>query len=218
MSTGKDKIKGALAATWANAEELAETPGVHSAMSAFSHDSSGDNGTGVVLAVLEAIAARNAAPALAPKVLTDDAAVEEAVRRYGPALYLPGDIRHDMQTTVAFYACYEWLRDNGCLAPAPGLTVEEVIDVVDEWMREPDENGDYFKRDNRRARLTAALTTKASPAKEKPVGAAPLLEFRSKVSSMWYRTPQAAGDVDAVRLFVPGVELPFFYSLDPTAS
>ena len=49
------------------------------------------------------------------KWLTDEEAKEEAVRRYGHALYHPGDFRHDTQPTIAFYKAYEWLRDNGYL-------------------------------------------------------------------------------------------------------
>lgn len=67
----------------------------------------------------------------APKVLTEDAAKDEALKRYGPALYKPGDPRHDMQSTIVFYACYEWLRDNGYLAPAAGMTVEETDAIID---------------------------------------------------------------------------------------
>ena len=42
-------------ATWDRAEDLSNDPGVHSALVAFSHDSTGDNGTGVVQAILEAL-------------------------------------------------------------------------------------------------------------------------------------------------------------------
>ena len=53
--------------------------------------------------------------------VSDDAAKDEAVKRYGPAFYMPGDPRHDMQTTVAFYSCYEWLRDMNYLKPSRAI-------------------------------------------------------------------------------------------------
>lgn len=55
-----------------------------------------------------------------------------------------------------------WVCNNHATHPpqAAGLTVEGMIEVVDRWMREPNEDGDYFKRDNLRARLTAAIEAK----------------------------------------------------------
>lgn len=44
--------------TWTDANKLAEVPSVHDALAAFSEDSTGDNGTAVVLAVLEAAQSR----------------------------------------------------------------------------------------------------------------------------------------------------------------
>lgn len=93
------------------------------------------------------------------KVLTDEAVKDEAVKRYGPALYKPGDPRHDMQSVIVFYSCYEWLRDNGYLAPAP-VDIERIVGVVDVWMREADENGNYFTRNHLRERLANTLTPK----------------------------------------------------------
>lgn len=78
------------------------------------------------------------------KVLTDEAVKDEAVKRYGPALYKPGDPRHDMQSVIVFYSCYEWLRDNGYLAPSPRIEklTEEFVVARAMEIYHPDEVND----------------------------------------------------------------------------
>lgn len=75
--------------------------------------------------------------------ITKEAARQVAIER----CYYLSDVQHS--EPIPLY-----------LAPAAGLTVEGMIEVVDKWMREPNEDGDYFKRDNLRARLTAAIQAK----------------------------------------------------------
>lgn len=88
------------------------------------------------------------------KVLTDDEieAVVEDVREY-----------EGMEDSPAFWEggtyCLRHARDNGYLAPAAGLTVEEVMQVFDRTCA-PDEPARYeFKRG-----LTAAIEAKSRTA------------------------------------------------------
>lgn len=46
----------AVAPTWQHAEQVSDLPDVHEALKNFTHDATGDNGVGVVLAVMKATA------------------------------------------------------------------------------------------------------------------------------------------------------------------
>jgi hypothetical protein len=73
-----------------------------------------------------------------------------------------------------------------------------------------------YQTDNKSQRVRSLRTAIATIDKllaqpEQPMSI-PIIEFRSKVSGLWYRNPQAAGTVDAVRRYT-GAELPEFYGL-----